>query len=303
MDISTDPKILGLLLRHLETKQPESLLVYYLVRHVRDKKWDKTQVFVDDVSMVNCTTVLCHSPSALTDNIDDGSWFVYCEDQRGLKSLLHQVGVAEGRGLDGRYHTNNILFEDFNGKFLPTITEYMKANGYKVRKNFARPLYVANFDKTTIAHMQRNAPAPPPGYKIASLKPEHAGLVASNTFLSSMTSAPIIRKIIEEFPSIAVYTPDRDDPVSWSMVKQHGVVGFAYTLPEFRNMKLMQMHSQMTSRLPEYGYKLCFITEDDNAPTQHTIKKSPLDIPVVHQVNRTYFRKISNNYISVDSKL
>ncbi|XP_077981922.1 menorin-like [Glandiceps talaboti] len=289
MDITKDSKTLELLLGHLAKRQPESLLIYNLVKHVRSKKWDRTHIFVDDSDMQNCTTVLCHAPSTLAENIDDGAWFLYSQDEDRLKSTLEKVGVAEGRRLDGS-NSNTVIFEDFDDKLSQTITEYMNYHGFEVNKTYAARFYVIDEKVSTIG-MEK--PAPPSGYKLAPLRPEHAGLVASKTVFCSPVSVPLVRKMIEEFPSCGVYAPNRDDPVAWTMMQQHGMNGSGFTLPEYRNRKFMTMrHWEMMSYYVKHGYKMTLATADSNAPTQGYLKKSPPNriIPVC-LIRRTFFNK------------
>ncbi|XP_077982010.1 glycine N-acyltransferase-like [Glandiceps talaboti] len=289
MDITKDTKTLELLLGHLAKRQPESLLIYNLVKHVRSKKWDRTHIFVDDSDMQNCTTVLCHAPSTLAENIDDGAWFLYSQDEDRLKSTLEKVSVAEGRRLDGSY-SNTVIFEDFDDKLLQSITEYMNPHGFEVDKNYVARFYVID---ETVSTIGMEKPAPPSGYKLAPLRPEHAGLVVSKTVFCSPVSVPLVRKMIEEFPSCGVYAPNRDDPVTWSMMQQHGMNGSGFTLPEYRNRKFMTMrHWEMMSYYVKHGYKMTFATTDSNAPTQGFLKKSPpnRNIPVC-LIRRTFFKK------------
>ncbi|XP_077978960.1 glycine N-acyltransferase-like [Glandiceps talaboti] len=292
MDISRDLKSLKLLLSHLEDRQPESLPMYNLVRHVIEKKWDNTQVFVDDSNMQNCTTVLCHSPSTTTESIDDGAWYIYSEDEERLKSNLHKVKVAEGRRLDGSFHTRSIIFEDFDDKLLKTISDYMSSHGFEVVKDFTGRLHAGTLDTDSVTSVQFTSPVPQKGYAVASLKPEHAGLVASKNKFCSPDSIPLVRKMIEEFPSCAVYVSGREDPISWLLLQHHGLLGFGYTLPEYRSKKFLQMHGEMASRLPQYGYQACFSTADDNAPAQRAIQNSPAyGIIPLYRIHRTFFKK------------
>ncbi|XP_077979570.1 uncharacterized protein LOC144434923 [Glandiceps talaboti] len=291
MDISTDSKALTLLLSHLRKRYPESVPIYNLVRHVRDKKWDRTEIFVDN-SVQDSTTVFCHSPTVLSVDSNIGCWYSYSEDEDKLLSILNKIKVTERR-LDGCYDTDTVIFMCLNDKFLKTITQYMMTNhGFEIDKIYTYQTYVRTLDNITLAAIQQQAPVLPKGYRMASLKPEHAELVASKTGYNTSAAIRLVRKLIEEFPSVAIYIPNQDEPVSWAMLHQHGNPGYGYTQPTYRSEQLQQIgHAEMMSRLHYYGYqKVCFGTTKDNIASQKVIKKYPGLTPL-HVLHNIIFKK------------
>ncbi|XP_077982537.1 uncharacterized protein LOC144437468 [Glandiceps talaboti] len=290
MDITEDPKALDLLLHHLEDKKLESLLVYNLVRHIRDKKWDRTRVFVDDRNITNCRTVMCHGP-LLGAECDDSGWYIYSEDEDKVKSMLNTVRLSE-RCLDGLSCSGRIIFPCLNDKFLKTVTQYMNNHGFQIDKTLAFQLYVRNLDKAIVETMQK-AHTLPEGFAMGSLRVEHAKLVTSSFSLTSAIDVPMVRKMINEFPSVAIYDNNRDEPVSWSLLIQHGEPSLGYTQPAYRNRKFAQIrHAEMMSRLLDYGYKAVFLaTDDDNTEMKAVFKKYPGLTPL-YMMHYSYFKKV-----------
>ncbi|XP_077993891.1 uncharacterized protein LOC144447687 [Glandiceps talaboti] len=302
MEISQDPKALELLLHHLEDRQPESLPMYNLVRHVRDRKLEKAQVFVDDRNIKNCTTVLCLGLNvSLGTGSDDSGWYLYSEDEDSLVSMLNTVKLTE-RSLGGFSQSDMVTFLCLDDKFLKTVTQYMNKQGYQIELNYTFRLYVRKLDKATIESMKKDAQSLPKGFTMAPLRPEHANLVTSKTIYSTPSTAQFVRKMIEEFPSIAIYPPNQGEPVAWSVLMQHGEPGYGYTHPEYRNKKFAQIRqAELMSRLLDYGYKaVCIATEDDNTAMQKVFKKYP-GLQPLNLIHYSVFKKSPN--MSTTSKL
>ncbi|XP_077997391.1 glycine N-acyltransferase-like protein Keg1 [Glandiceps talaboti] len=302
MDISQDPQALELLLNHLEDRLPESLPMYNLVRHVRDRKLDRTQIFVDDRNIRNCTTVLCMALNVWAE-VNDIGWYIYSENADRLVSMFKQVKLTE-RCLDGFSQHDTVSFLCLDGKFLETINQYMDTHGYQIDKQYNElfRLYVRHLNKDAIASMAQKIPALPQGFTMAPLRLEHANLVTSKAIYSSPSRLPFLRKMIEIFPSVAIYPPNQDEPVSWSLLMQHGEPGFGYTDTKYRNMKFAQIRqAEMMSRLLDYGYKaVCTSTQDDNTAMKEVFKKYP-GVKPLHLIHYIMFKKSPNK--STTSKL
>ncbi|XP_077993884.1 uncharacterized protein LOC144447679 [Glandiceps talaboti] len=290
MEISQDQKALETLLHQLEDRLPESTFNYHLVRHIKDKKWDKTQVFVDG-SMQDFTSLLCHGPIVGSKNSNIGGWYLYSDDEEKLISMLNKVRLTE-RSLDGFSPPDTVCLMGVTDKYLKTITQYMSNHGFVIERNFTYRLYMRTLDKDTLASFRQQAYTLPKGYTIAPLRPEHASLVASKTNYCSPTAVPLVRKMIEEFPSFAIYAPNQDEPVSWSMLHENGSPGFGYTQPEYRNRKFAKiLGKEMVHRLSEYGYKTVPMeTTDDNKIVLHEIKNYP-GLTTLDLIHFMYFKK------------
>ncbi|XP_077993889.1 uncharacterized protein LOC144447684 [Glandiceps talaboti] len=276
MEISQDQKALETLLHQLEDRLPETIFNYHLVRHIKDKKWDKTQVFVDG-SMQDFTTLLCHGPHVMSKNSNIGGWYLYSDDEEKLISMLNKIRLTE-HSLDGFCPQDTVLLLGVTDKYLKTITQYMMSNhGFVIEQKFTYRLYMTTLDKDTLASYKQQAYTLPKGYTIAPLRPEHASLVASKTAYCSPTAVPLVKKMIEEFPSFAIYAPNQDEPVSWSMLHENGSPGFGYTQPQYRNRKFAKIiGKEMVHCLSEYGYKMVpSETTDDNKIVHHNMKKHP----------------------------
>ncbi|XP_077993885.1 uncharacterized protein LOC144447680 [Glandiceps talaboti] len=275
MEISQDQKALETLLHQLEDRLPESIHNYHLVRHIKDKKWDKTQVFVDS-SLQDFTSLLCHGPNVGSKNSNIGGWYLYSDNEEKLISMLNKVRLTE-RSLNGFSPPDTVLLMGVTDKYLKTITQYMSNHGFVIEQKFTYRSYMRTLDKDTLASYKQQAYTLPKGYTIAPLRPEHASLVASKTAYCSPTTVPLVRKMIEEFPSFAIYAPNQDEPVSWSMLHEHGSPGFGYTQPEYRNRKFAKIiGKEMVCHLYEYGYKMMTSeTTEDNKIVHHNMKKHP----------------------------
>ncbi len=107
-----------------------------------------------------------------------------------------------------------------------------------------------------------------PEHEVDNLKPADAKIVDQHYTYRNPDSLDYIKKCIDNFPT-AVVRDEKDQPLSWALVREDGSLGIAYTKKDYRRQGLaLSVNTELTKRAIEFGLKPYVHIVIDNFPSQ-----------------------------------
>ncbi|XP_070531566.1 glycine N-acyltransferase-like [Ptychodera flava] len=234
------------LMEILEKWIPESLQMYYLVKnsYKRNNEWPHIDVYVDTTDLEQLSSVL--AVWFLNSQCTEKSYNFHTTDAQKLKSLMKITDAIDVENDEiSSFHCENMAVD--------VVANFLKDE--KCLKPMAiGPFYTFILDNIELVD-QTARRVIPKKFSIAPLKVKHASYLYDmwSNMYGKLHAIESFEKAITHQPTLAIYN-EKDEPVSWAVVREWGDIGSTYTLPDYRRRGFASiLTAKLTQLLLESG--------------------------------------------------
>ncbi|XP_070537184.1 glycine N-acyltransferase-like [Ptychodera flava] len=224
---------IGRLVEMFKNSSPDCLSLYYLLKNSlkTDNTWPKIDVYADSEDLARLTSV-----AASWHPCDDGDekaevwYFFYSLDSDKLKVILQEPGV-----INVRKNTwfNVTLFKSANDQ---SIRELLN-DKFHMTLHSRDPVHSYVIDGVSESITNVAERKLPKNLKTAPLELEHAHAMHAAYEYGEPPPLSRFENTIRYQQNLAIFN-EKDEPISWAVVKEYGDIGMTYTVPSYRRQGL-----------------------------------------------------------------
>ncbi|XP_077998219.1 glycine N-acyltransferase-like [Glandiceps talaboti] len=225
------------LLKTLTKWLPACLPVYQLLKHNYSNTWPAVTIYTDSDDVEKITTILC-SCGNYEMSLTGSTYTFYSVDNEALRLLLNTPGAID-------WTSDFVDFHIANMSQSPIIKEVMSEHNRILPEHLNTPSHANGCRIHTLNDRERVieiAERPlPEGFIFGKLKRKHGSLLLSKwPYAHPPPAVENYVKAIENLPNLAIYN-EKEEVVSWAVVKAFGDIGHTHTLPEYRKRGFASM--------------------------------------------------------------
>ncbi|XP_070582322.1 glycine N-acyltransferase-like [Ptychodera flava] len=220
------------LVQMLKGRLPECLSLYYLLKNSlkTDNTWPKIDVYIDCQDLATLTSIVAiwyaQEEAGAAGERGELFYLVYTLDSANLKVLLQTPGVVPLR------KNSNIVCAMSKHANDKSISELLTNEFYmSLQLNKHAQSYVLDTMNESITNATKRQL--PPDFTVAPLRPEHAKELRASYGHGEPPRLSRFENTIKYQQNLAVFN-EKGDPVSWAVIKEHGDIGMAHTVPHYR---------------------------------------------------------------------